>query len=272
MNPGDSREHDERVRALQRDVEAVVPEQAERDLLSAFRAHHALAVLRDDEDASVPPSLEARLLTAFREHHARESGAGRAVRGFTWYVAGAAVLIAAIAGTTWFALPQLSRRADAPRAEIAQTAPKAAVVTQTEHPGKRHMPETRSAAASAPTIVAPVAPMPLPGRAVAAANQTAPAPALDDDQGEFMPLLNGDLSADEPTHIVSVDVPRSALLDFGAQADVAADDTAAVRAEVLMSEDGMPRGIRFVDPAPAPLGGPSGSGLAPLQKPRRLQP
>ena len=41
------------------------------------------------------------------------------------------------------------------------------------------------------------------------------------------------------------------------------DDAAAVRAEVLMSEDGMPRGIRFVDRAPPPRSRPAGRGGAP---------
>jgi hypothetical protein len=275
MNDGDAREHDARVRALQRDADAVVPDHVECDLLSAFRAHHAVVLLRHDEDVSVLPRLEARLLTAFREHHGQESGPARALRGFTWYASRAAVLIAAVAGATWFALPHASNRADAPHGERTQITPKPAVVAEAERPRKRHIAETRSAA-TVPGVAAPAAPRPIPERAVFAANREAPAPTprLDEDQsgGEFMPLLNGDLSASEPTHIVSVDVPRSALLDFGAQAEVTADGAAAVRAEVLMSEDGMPRGVRFVDRAPAPLGRPSASERAHLPMQRRLQP
>jgi hypothetical protein len=91
---------------------------------------------------------------------------------------------------------------------------------------------------------------------------------LDDDG--FMTSY-GDGSLEEETHVVTLEVPRSALLDFGVQADVIPDDGVPVRAEVLVSEDGMPRGIRFVDRVPGPLR-PSGPGRTPLPSPRRLQP
>jgi hypothetical protein len=76
-----------------------------------------------------------------------------------------------------------------------------------------------------------------------------PAPraaAVEDDAAEeFAPLVYGEpLEGADALHLTRVRVPRSALSSFGWRGPV--DDGPPVDAEVLVGQDGVARGIRFV--------------------------
>jgi hypothetical protein len=97
------------------------------------------------------------------------------------------------------------------------------------------------------------------------------AQAGDDDAG-FIPIAYGAPLPGEAVQVVSVDVPHSAFLELDEDTDTAPDRSAVVRTEILMTEDGMPRGIRFVNRAPETAAQRLPSGRAPVPASRRLQP
>ncbi len=261
------------VDALRHDARIAVPQELELHLVSAFRAHHALVALGHDEEAVVPPALEATLVAAFREHRADQAAIGRRLRRLPWFLTRAAVLIAAVGGAVYFtAWPARNGSSTLPRTAVTAVAASSAHVPLSDAATRAVRPVTIHASVTPTRHLARVAP--LPGRAIGAASISSPAPALEDDDAsndEFIPLTYVAGSFGDETHVVSVDVPRSALLDFGVQTEAVPDDATPVRAEVLMSEDGMPRGIRFSDRVPA-LARPPGSSRAPLTSRRRLQP
>jgi hypothetical protein len=75
-----------------------------------------------------------------------------------------------------------------------------------------------------------------------------PPPALitdGDEPAEFAPLVYGEpLDGADALHLTRVRVPRSALASFGWRGPV--EDGPPVEAEVLVGQDGVARGIRFV--------------------------
>jgi hypothetical protein len=63
---------------------------------------------------------------------------------------------------------------------------------------------------------------------------------------EFIPLVQeGGFAQSEGTHLVRVELPRSALSSFGIPVN-AEQSGGRVKADVLLGEDGTARAIRFV--------------------------
>jgi hypothetical protein len=77
---------------------------------------------------------------------------------------------------------------------------------------------------------------------------TAPAAAEVDQEQGFTPLVYGDPWSDvEAVQVIRVEMPRTALAALGyLRATPASDATTAVRADLLVGNDGIARGIRFV--------------------------
>jgi len=69
-----------------------------------------------------------------------------------------------------------------------------------------------------------------------------------DEEAEFLPLAWGGAAIDdvEAVQVVAVQVPRTALASLGYAGPLLADEGAALRAELLVGNDGIARGIRFV--------------------------
>jgi len=65
---------------------------------------------------------------------------------------------------------------------------------------------------------------------------------------EFLPLGWGEAGLDdvEALQVMAVQIPRSALASLGYTDPLLAEEGAALRAELLVGNDGMARGIRFV--------------------------
>lgn len=89
--------------------------------------------------------------------------------------------------------------------------------------------------------------------AIAVTLQHGPTPAATEvaeleEEAEFLPLAWGGVGIDdvEAVQVVAVEVPRTALAGLGYGGALLADDGAAVRAELLVGNDGLARGIRFV--------------------------
>ena len=267
----------EAVRVLRTDRASVVPQRLEAELVAAFRAQHVLGALRDDDTVVVPPQLESRLVAAFRQHQVPGSAADPSSRGLPWYLARAAVLVAAVGGAVWFGVTGLHPHGDRPRvgrvvSPVAQSSQSPAAP-----PAARRAPGRVSERPAAATVHGELA-RPLAGRALAAVTRApaaAPVVGSGDDlavtveDAGFIPLSYGAPLPGEPAHVVRVELPRSALLDFGAQADDVPGEGAAVGAEVLLSEDGTARGIRFVDRRGAPAAASPPTRRVPGTNPRR---
>lgn len=69
-----------------------------------------------------------------------------------------------------------------------------------------------------------------------------------EEEAEFVPLAWASAGIDdvEAVQVVAVDVPRTALASLGYAGPLLAEDGDAVRALLLVGNDGMARGIRFV--------------------------
>jgi hypothetical protein len=69
-----------------------------------------------------------------------------------------------------------------------------------------------------------------------------------EEASEFVPLTGAGLGIDdvEAVQVVAVELPRTALPGRGYTGALAVEDGAAVRAELLVGNDGIARGIRFV--------------------------
>ena len=74
------------------------------------------------------------------------------------------------------------------------------------------------------------------------------APPVAEAEGDFTPLLYGDPWADvDAVQVVRVEMPRSALAALGyVHAPPPSEAATAVRADLLVGNDGIARGIRFV--------------------------
>lgn len=71
-------------------------------------------------------------------------------------------------------------------------------------------------------------------------------PAAESDEASFVPLTYGDPLADvDAVHVVRVALDRSALASYGLA--TAGGDRGSVDAELLVGQDGLARGIRFVN-------------------------
>jgi hypothetical protein len=266
----------EAVAALRADRSVVVPQRVEDELVAAFRVQRAAAALRDDEAVVVPPELESRLVAAFRRHQVPGIAADPSTRGGQWHLVRAAVVVAGLGGVLWLGVTALRNAGD-------PSGSSAVAVQSPSAPSPPPAPRRDRAQASRSPARVPVrqepANQPLSGGALAGVSRV-PAVArgvesshevtIDVEDAGFVPLSYGVALPGEPAHVVRVEVPRSALFDFGAQADVVPGEADAVPADVLLSEDGMPRGIRFVDRfSTPPLAGPATPGRIPVPDRRR---
>lgn len=96
-----------------------------------------------------------------------------------------------------------------------------------------------AAAAAAAALVAVTRPNATPSAAVVAEAES---------EGGFTPLVYGDPWADvEAVQVVRVEMPRTALAALGyVRATPASEEATAVQADLLVGNDGIARGIRFV--------------------------
>jgi hypothetical protein len=223
--------------------------------------------------AEAPARVEASLLAAFRAKAAAadKAGAGANVvplaapRRWSWVRTAAAASFAAAAALAFFVL----FRPDVPAPAPAQSAkggvrpmiepppgalgvPAAATLAQTTSPDGEE-PETLAPAPGFKPRI-PRAPLAAArpraanisygaGGARAVAAQNAPAQEIATD---FIQLAEaGPYSQAEEAHLVRVELPRSALANFGLPVNA---ETAGgrVKADVLLGQDGVARAIRFV--------------------------
>jgi HAMP domain-containing protein len=255
--------------ALREDPAAAVPRAIESELLVAFRARQVVAPARHDQDLEVPPALEGRLVAAFRAHHASSAATPGPGRSIVRVLALAAAILVMIGGVAWFAL---SRSTPPTSVTASAGAPAAQQVPSPALAAPRRETRGRLPAASQTRPPLPSAGLAITQpSAVPTVAENGAAEAADDDQG-FIPLAYGAPLPGVEAHVVSVDLPRTALLDFGLPADAASDDSPSIRAEVLMREDGMPSGIRFMDRAPVPGRAVSGAARPAPSVQRRQQP
>jgi hypothetical protein len=119
--------------------------------------------------------------------------------------------------------------------------PVAAAVVLAVLPGEAPPAPVRPAAPAAPAFayVVPEKRLPMPAKAV-------PAPRVATPTEEFVPLFAGSgLLPLEGAQVVRVAIPRSALAPAGFPVNPARLEE-RVRADVLLGQDGLIRGIRFV--------------------------
>lgn len=81
---------------------------------------------------------------------------------------------------------------------------------------------------------------------VGRAGRATPEPAEAAQGAEFAPLFYADLEGLEAVQVMQVELPRSALAGLGYAGSLASADGGALRAELLVGNDGIARGIRFV--------------------------
>jgi hypothetical protein len=224
------------------------------------RLEAALHEIRADAEVAPSPRIERNLLEAFRSTHLEPvvivpstSTAG------TWLLRAAVVLIAAGAGLAWYVgqratqPPPVSVAAAAPQPARAGSAAAPGAMSRQKNRVARRRPTGRNPAAPAPDVQTSIVPGTSELNPMESPRAAAAAPALDDEMAtDFLPLAFGAAALEGDSHVVQVEVPRSALFDFGVSTQPGHDDD-VVKADVLVGDDGMPRGIRFVDRAPRPL-------------------
>jgi hypothetical protein len=196
---------------------------AEEEMTAGLRA---LAAVSSGEKAS--PRVEANLLAAFRTRTTPTPAAGSHRRKL---VAAAALAGSIAAGFMVWVAQSPTRSVPTPVATVA------AVVAPP--------------VAAAP-VAAPIAPMPQPklrrARRVARPVRE-PAPAAAERENariDFLPIPQGDgWTPRDGGRLVRVGLPRSALREFGLPMNEARAQE-QVQADVMLSNDGLMRAIRFV--------------------------
>lgn len=168
--------------------------------------------------SGAPPHVEASLLAAFRHHHRRASWR----RTLEWVSVGAAAAVLLMflwAGSGRF------------KGQTATPAPKKDVATEPGVPLD----------AKAPTVPVPaqVAPVGDPSVADAPASGTYVA-------SDFVPVpYTGAISPDDPGMVVRVQLTRSSLAQLGYPVAETPDED-LILADVLVGEDGWPRGVKLI--------------------------
>lgn len=165
-----------------------------------------------------PAHVEASLLAAFRHHHRRVSSR----RSWEWAGIGAAAAVLLM--VLWIA----SGRARGP---AVSPAPRKDVASETNLP-------QQAKAAVGPQSSTVSAPADSPS-GEAAASETYVA-------SDFVPVpFTGGISADDPGMIVRVQLTRSSLAQLGYPVAETPDED-LILADVLVGEDGWPRGVKVV--------------------------
>jgi hypothetical protein len=235
MNQMTCREFDEIVHAYVRmellDVrlrEAALEHAAECSLCANRMAEAvSLAEASEEEsnrvhDLQTPPQVLATVLAEFRHHHARSSWRRTLVWSSMGAVAAVLLIVFWVAGV----------RSNGP----AQPSPRKDVSSQPTGPVD---------------VMAP-APEPLNEDAQGAEEEVADASASDAATGvtyvasDFVPVpFTSAFGADDPGMVVRVELTRASLAQLGYPLATAADDD-LVQADVLVGEDGWPRGVKLV--------------------------
>lgn len=95
-------------------------------------------------------------------------------------------------------------------------------------------------------VAAAAAALALAGTFATSRPPAAVAPAAEAEEASFVPLTYGDPLADvDAVHVVRVALDRSSLASYGLPA--AGGESGSVDAEILVGQDGLARGIRFVN-------------------------
>jgi hypothetical protein len=232
MNGMTCREFDEVVHGFVRmellDVslrEAVIEHAAHCDNC-ALRMGEASALVEVTEAAAgsvrelqAPPNVEAALLSAFRNQHRGRDTVGW--RTFAWGAAGAAVLT--LAAALWIS---------STRSEVQPSpAPKKDVSSQSKEPLDAAGPALSQADELAPETELEVSNLGITGMYSVA---------------DFVPVPFADrMGPEDPGMVVRVQMTRASLAELGYPVDeVYSSDL--VRADVLVGQDGWPRGVRVV--------------------------
>lgn len=234
--------------ALDAHARRCAPCAVDRDTVRRLIA--ALDAIREETQAVAPrASLESELLDAFRHHAALGSvpGASPVTKRYRpWLAAAAALLLAAPAGL-WVARSQApsaqgTTAIATPPAHAART-----LATAVREPGHHESaPGGRVTASSAPSdAVHGLAQATAAPRGTARAKTPNTIDSAELRNARLLPVLDG--ATDDIVHVIRVEVPRSALLDFGLTGPLVADRD-VIAADVFVSEDGTPRVIRIAEP------------------------
>lgn len=165
-----------------------------------------------------PPSVEASLLAAFRNHHRRASWR-HSLEWASMAAAAAVLLIFLWAGSGRF------------KGRTASPVPKKDVTTESGVPLYAKAPAVATPVENATVADASVADVP--------ANETYVA-------SDFVPVpYTGAISPDDPGMIVRVQLTRSSLAQLGYPVAETPDED-LILADVLVGEDGWPRGVKLI--------------------------
>lgn len=205
--------------------EAVLEHAAHCDLCSQRMADAAAlaetteALGKSAQAEGAPAHVEASLVVAFRNHHQRVSWR----RSWEWAAVGAAAAVLLI--FLWTA-------AGRPKGPSISPAPKKDVASETREPQEAK---------------APVAPEPQPVSApLAEVSGEEQAASQTYTASDFVPVpFTGAISADDPGMIVRVQLTRSSLAQLGYPVAETPDEE-LILADVLVGEDGWPRGVKVV--------------------------
>jgi anti-sigma factor RsiW len=185
---------------------------------AAALAEVSEAIGKSVQAEHAPAHVEASLLAAFRHHHRGRSWR----RSWEWAGVGAAAAVALM--ILWIASGRTKGPAVSP-------APRKDVASETNLPQ-----EAKAAVASQSSAVS--APVDTPS-GEAAASETYAA-------SDFVPVpFTGGISADDPGMIVRVQLTRSSLAQLGYPVAETPDED-LILADVLVGEDGWPRGVKVV--------------------------
>lgn len=210
-----------RVELLDVNVREAVLEHAAHCELCSQRMADAAALAEVSETMGksahgqqAPPRVEALLRAAFRNHHRRASWR----RTLEWASVGAAAAVLLIFLWT------VSGRSKGP----SVPAMKKNVSSKSEMPQEAKGPAALEQDLAAPAVVADA-----PASGTYAATDFVPVP------------FTGAISADDPGMVVRVQLTRSSLAQLGYPVAVTPDED-LILADVLVGEDGWPRGVKLI--------------------------
>jgi hypothetical protein len=165
-----------------------------------------------------PPRVEASLLAAYRNHHRRASWR----RGMEWASVGAAAAVLLVFLWT------VSGRS---KGQTSSPALKQDVTSQSKMPLEAKTPATAKQNEGAPGANSAVGDVPVSETYVAS---------------DFVPVpFTGAITADDPGMIVRVQLTRSSLAQLGYPVAETPDED-LILADVLVGEDGWPRGVKLI--------------------------
>jgi hypothetical protein len=171
-------------------------------------------------EEQAPPRVEASLLAAYRNHHRRASWR----RTMEWASVGAAAAVLLIFLWT------VSGRS---KGQSSSPAPRKDVTSQSGLPQEAKAPAALNQNAGAPAAAAAAIVADAPGSETYVASDFVPVP------------FTGAISADDPGMVVRVQLTRASLAQLGYPV-VETPDEDLILADVLVGEDGWPRGVKLI--------------------------